>query len=102
MNIDSLKTELDTVRQSYEFIEAIEEWQTDMRNSLALLGDFIEAQLAYQTITEEDVKDAIEGLEFDLLYSQRKSECGLVEVVPESLETLIKAYKSVVSKQSND
>ena len=45
-----LEEQLKTIEKSYDFIEMIEDWQADMRNSLYLLGVFVETELARQAV----------------------------------------------------
>ena len=54
-----LEEQLKTIEKSYDFIEMIEDWQADMRNSLYLLGVFVETELARQAVTTEEIEDAI-------------------------------------------
>lgn len=103
MDIERLKEELRAIEQSYNFIETIEEWQSDMRNSLALLGSFIEAEIARQSVKSEDVAEAIEYFtkhrkrlmitSTELLNSEQKAEIQAITDKENLAITALQAYQ---------
>lgn len=101
--MDNIKSELQEqlkeVKKVYDFIETIEEWQNEIRNSLRFLGIFIETEINKESIKNEKIEGVINEMKSNIWQS---SENGYpITLGNRSIEIIIVALEEYKLKGEN-